>query len=123
MVPLMSFHKEVLYICLNLLLLKKWTKFTILLSFHFCQYLLYSIVNVDLKISDKIFEFSKISEFLTWPFLGGNQFCRMGELFCLTFCISILKSFKDPNSSSFFRFPSIQHDSGVVSQVFKISAN
>ena len=25
-----SFHKEVLYICSNLLLLEKWTKFTIL---------------------------------------------------------------------------------------------
>ena len=32
-----SFHKEVLYICSNLLLLEKWTKFTILLSFHFAN--------------------------------------------------------------------------------------
>ena len=32
-----SFHKEVLYICSNLLLLEKWTKFTILRSFHFAN--------------------------------------------------------------------------------------
>ena len=32
-----SLHKEVLYICSNLLLLEKWTKFTILLSFHFAN--------------------------------------------------------------------------------------
>ena len=32
-----SFHKEVLYICSNLLLLEKWTKLTILLSFHFAN--------------------------------------------------------------------------------------
>ena len=43
-----SFHKEVLCICSNLLLLEKWTKLTILLSFHlantfytlFCQCIL-----------------------------------------------------------------------------------
>ena len=46
-----SFHKEVLYICSNLLLLEKWTKLTILLSFHFantfytlyCECILYSL--------------------------------------------------------------------------------
>ena len=32
-----SFHKEVLYICSNLLLSKKRTKLTILLSFHFAN--------------------------------------------------------------------------------------
>ena len=39
-----SFHKEVLYICSNLLLLGKWTQFTILLPFHFANtfYTLYS---------------------------------------------------------------------------------
>ena len=33
-----SFQKEVLYICSKLLLLEKWTKFTILLSFHFANF-------------------------------------------------------------------------------------
>ena len=45
------FHKKVLYNCLNLLLLEKWTKLTILLSFHFantfytlyCECILYSL--------------------------------------------------------------------------------
>ena len=32
-----SFHKEILYICSNLLLLQKWTKLTILRSFHFAN--------------------------------------------------------------------------------------
>ena len=32
-----SFHEEVLYICSNLFLLEKLTKFTILLSFHFAN--------------------------------------------------------------------------------------
>ena len=36
-----SFHKEILYICSDLLLLEKWTKFTILLSFYFGIYTLY----------------------------------------------------------------------------------
>ena len=36
-----SFRKEVLYICSNLLLLEKWTRFTILLSFHFAFYTQY----------------------------------------------------------------------------------
>ena len=32
-----SFHKQVSYICSNLLLLEKWTKFTVLLCFHFAK--------------------------------------------------------------------------------------
>ena len=39
-----SFHKEVLYICSNLLLLEKWTKLTTLLSFHFDNTFLYPLL-------------------------------------------------------------------------------
>ena len=42
---------------------------------------------------------------------GGNQFCRMSELFRPPFCISILL---DPNSSSFIRFQCIFYDSGLL---------
>ena len=49
-----SFHKEVLYICSNLLLLEKWTKLTILLSFHFANTfytLYYSLYFIDQNIN------------------------------------------------------------------------
>ena len=39
-----SVHKEVLYICSNLLLLEKWTKLTTLLSFHFDNTFLYPLL-------------------------------------------------------------------------------
>ena len=45
---------------------------------------------------------------------AGNQFCRIPELFCPLFCISILKVFLDPNSSSFIRFQCFLYDSGVL---------
>ena len=44
---------------------------------------------------------------------GGNQLCRKCELFGLPYCIWI-KSFADPNSSSFIRSQCILHDSGVL---------
>ena len=45
------FHKQVLCICSNLLLLEKWTKFTVLLSFHFANafYTLYCECILQIK--------------------------------------------------------------------------
>ena len=51
---------------------------------------------------------------------GGNQFRRMSELFGSAFCISILKSLLDPNSSSFIRFQCILYDSRVLVSGFSI---
>ena len=42
---------------------------------------------------------------------GGNQFCRKSQFFGPPFCVSIEKTFKNPNSSSFIRFQYILLDS------------
>ena len=44
---------------------------------------------------------------------GGNQFCRMSQLFGSPFCILILKALSTI-SSPFVRFQCILHDSGVL---------
>ena len=41
---------------------------------------------------------------------GGNQFCRMSELFGPPLLYFNLKSSMDPNSTSFIRFQSILHE-------------
>ena len=91
--------------------------------FSFCQYLFHSIVNVDLKISEKNFRvfqgFWVFNLALSW----GESILQNGWIILSPLLYFNSKSFKDPNSSSVFRFQSIQHDSGVVSQVFKISTN
>ena len=51
---------------------------------------------------------------------GGNQFCRMSDLFGPPLLYLNFKSFIDPNSSSFIAFQCILHDSGVL---FKESWN
>ena len=45
---------------------------------------------------------------------GGNQFCRMSELFGPPLLYFNFKSFPDPNSSSFIAFQCTLHDSGVL---------
>ena len=44
---------------------------------------------------------------------GGNQFCRMSELFGPPLLYFSFKSFLDPNSSPFISFQCILYDSGV----------
>ena len=45
---------------------------------------------------------------------GGNQFCRMSELFARPFLYFNFKSFVDPNSWSLIRFQCTLHDAGVL---------
>ena len=45
---------------------------------------------------------------------GGNQFCRISELFGASHLYFNFKSFMEPNCSSITRFQCILHDSGVL---------
>ena len=54
---------------------------------------------------------------------GGNQFCRMSELFGPPLPYFNFKSFLDRNSLSFFAFWCILHDSGKLWQSLEIPRN
>ena len=80
-----------------------------------------SILHESGRLSSESWNFLKLKkgELIS----GGNQFCRMSELFGPPLPYFNFKSFLDRNSLSFFAFWCILHDSGKLWQSLEIPRN